>query len=525
MTASEPLPEGLPDRTMALVISSLGGEGGGVLADWIVKAAEIERFPVQSTSIPGVAQRTGATTYYIEIYPVTHDRLGGRTPVMAMYQTPGNMDMVICSELMEAGRALENGMVSPERTTLIASTHRSYSILERSAMGDALFRGDDVLKAGDELSKRAILFDMERLCQQTGAMINAVLLGVIAGSGELPIKTESFEQAIEKAGVAVKPNLNGFRTGLACVRGELKLAETPDEPSRWGRRVGLDDLLAAAERDFPPEAAAIITEGVRRTVDYQSTAYGSAYLARMTAVLEADKAADGAGQGFRLTTEAGRYLALWMCYEDIIRVADLKSRPERMARVRQEVGAKPGEPVVVTEYLKPGFEEFASIMPPAMGRQVMAWRARKDWRRDFHLAMRVKTNSFFGYFRLWSLARMKWWRPRTHRFAEEQAAITAWLDALRGACARDYGLAVEIAELPRLRKGYSDTHQRGVANYQRIFDALAAPSAGGAADLAKQAATLRAAREAALADEQGVALDKLLTQSEMPAEQTRAAAE
>ena len=522
MTAS---PDGLPDRTMALVISALGGEGGGVLADWIVKAAEIESYPVQSTSIPGVAQRTGATTYYIEFYPITYDKLGGRSPVMAMYQTPGNMDMVICSELMEAGRAMEIGMVSPDRTTLIASTHRSYSILERSAMGDALFEGDDVLKAGDALSKRSILFDMERLCQQTGTMINAVLLGVIAGSGELPIKPESFEKAIEKAGVAVKPNVNGFRTGLAYVRGELQFEDQPEETSRWGKRVRMDDLLATAKRDFPPEARPIITEGVRRVVDYQSTAYGSAYLARMAAVLDADKAADGAGHGFKLTSEAGRYLALWMSFEDIIRVADLKSRPERMARILKEISAKDNEPVVITEFLKPGFEEFASVLPPGLGSALTEWRAKKQWRRNFHFAMRVKTNSFFGYLRLWLLAKMKWWRPRTYRFAAEQAAIGAWLDALRDAVGRDYGLAVEIAELPRLRKGYSDTYQRGTANYHRIFDALAAPSSGFTGDAAQQADAVRAAREAALDDDESTALDQMLARPEIPAQPSREAAE
>lgn len=279
-------------------------------------------------------------------------------------------------------------------------------------MGDELFDGQDVLKAADALSKRSILFDMEQLCQQTGVMINAVLLGVIAGSGELPIKPESFEAAIEKAGVAVKPNINGFRTGLAYVRGELQLDAKPEEASRWGLRAGMgasmDDLLAAAGRDFPPEAAAIITEGVRRVVDYQSTAYGAAYLARMAAVLDADKAADGASHGFKLTSETGRYLALWMSFEDIIRVADLKSRPERMARVRKEVGAKDSEPVVITEYLKPGFEEFASVLPPGLGKSLMAWRDKTEWRRDFHFAMRVKTNSFFGFLRLWLLAKMKW---------------------------------------------------------------------------------------------------------------------
>jgi indolepyruvate ferredoxin oxidoreductase beta subunit len=45
-----------------LLIAALGGEGGGVLTDWIVRAATLAGYPVQSTSIPGVAQRTGATT-------------------------------------------------------------------------------------------------------------------------------------------------------------------------------------------------------------------------------------------------------------------------------------------------------------------------------------------------------------------------------------------------------------------------------------------------------------------------------
>ena len=50
-------------RPLTILIAALGGEGGGVLTDWIVAAAASQNFPVQSTSIPGVAQRTGATTY------------------------------------------------------------------------------------------------------------------------------------------------------------------------------------------------------------------------------------------------------------------------------------------------------------------------------------------------------------------------------------------------------------------------------------------------------------------------------
>ncbi len=58
------------ERPFSILIAALGGEGGGVL-DQLDRRRRRKRssFPVQSTSIPGVAQRTGATTYYIEILP------------------------------------------------------------------------------------------------------------------------------------------------------------------------------------------------------------------------------------------------------------------------------------------------------------------------------------------------------------------------------------------------------------------------------------------------------------------------
>ena len=65
------------DRPITILICALGGEGGGVLSEWLVEAALQAGYPVQSTSIPGVAQRTGATTYYVEIFPV-RARLGAR---------------------------------------------------------------------------------------------------------------------------------------------------------------------------------------------------------------------------------------------------------------------------------------------------------------------------------------------------------------------------------------------------------------------------------------------------------------
>ena len=82
-------------RPISILIAALGGEGGGVLSTWLVEAATIAGFPVQSTSIPGVAQRTGATTYYVEIFPVPLAELKGREPVMTLTPGPGDIDLLV----------------------------------------------------------------------------------------------------------------------------------------------------------------------------------------------------------------------------------------------------------------------------------------------------------------------------------------------------------------------------------------------------------------------------------------------
>src|SRR5450759_3304348 len=106
-------------RAIRIAILAMGGEGGGVLADWIVDLAENSGYLAQTTSVPGVAQRTGSTIYYVELFPGEAARAAGKDPVLALMPVPGEVDVVIASELMEAGRAVTRGLVTPDRTTLI----------------------------------------------------------------------------------------------------------------------------------------------------------------------------------------------------------------------------------------------------------------------------------------------------------------------------------------------------------------------------------------------------------------------
>jgi len=165
-------------QRITIAVLALGGQGGGVLADWILAAANAQGWHTQGTSVPGVAQRTGSTVYYIELFP------GGTAaaPVLAMMPVPGDVDVVIASELMEAGRAILRGFVTAERTTLVASTHRIYAISEKSAMGDGLAASGRIVEAAGQRARRFIGFDMDAAAAAAGSVISSVMLGALAAS-------------------------------------------------------------------------------------------------------------------------------------------------------------------------------------------------------------------------------------------------------------------------------------------------------------------------------------------------------
>ena len=277
----------LPERATTLLIGALGGEGGGLLADWVVGAAIAAGFPVQSTSIPGVAQRTGATTYYLEVFPAPLEALGGRDPVMSLYPSPGDVDVVVSSELLEAGRSIENGFVSPDRTTLIASTHRIYAIAEKSAMGDGIHDGARILEAAREMARRPILHDLAAIAAERDVALNAVFLGIIAGAEALPIPEPAYEAAIRARGVAAEPNLAGFAVGLGVARGEVEAPATAATPPRsWSGAAPAAGLEARVREGFPAEVRDMVEEGTRRLTDYQDAAYAARYMAKNVVAAE-----------------------------------------------------------------------------------------------------------------------------------------------------------------------------------------------------------------------------------------------
>ena len=470
-------------RPITLAVLAMGGEGGGVLADWLIDIAEHSGYAVQNTSVPGLAQRTGATIYYLEFFPSAAIEQPGQKPVMALMPVPGDVDIVIASELMEAGRAVQRGLVTPDRTTFIASSHRVFSMAERLALADGRSDVDALKGACAEFSKRLIMFDMAAAAESSGAVLSAVMLGALAGAKALPFPEQAFRDAITRGGLGVAASLRGFDAAAGLARGEAAKAaaaieSAPAPPAH--------PLLAEALA-FPEAARETVRLGIERALDYQDEAYARLYIERLKPVLAAEAAARGDG---RLIAEAARELALGMCYEDTIRVAELKIRASRFERVREEAGAKPGQILEIAEFLHPRVQEIGESVPAWLGRRILAPGLINSIAAKLTAKGRiVKTTSIRGFLMLYAVASLKSRRRQSLRYAAEQAYLEDWLRRVAAAAEKDYALAVEIALLRGLVKGYGDTHARGKARYEGLM--LAAQKITGRADAAANLAALR----------------------------------
>jgi indolepyruvate ferredoxin oxidoreductase beta subunit len=350
---------------------------------------------------------------------------------------------------------------------------------------------------------------MEKLAQQSGSLINAVMLGALAGAGRLPIAAEQFEAAIRADSKQVDANVRGFRAGLDVARAKVQPAIIPDKKKNAAAtRQSLEQAVAWT---FPALAQATALEGVRRLVPYQSARYARLYLDRLRPVLEADEAAGAHG---KLLKEVARHLAVRMSYEDVVRVAQAKIAPGRMARIAREELRVKDEPFSVHDFLKPGIEEMCQLLPSFLARPILHIAKRRGWLGRVYFGMEINSTSIFGYLRFLMLAKLRVLRPFGHRYKEEQKAIDAWLALIVEAAKRSTELALEVAECARLIKGYGDTHARGTANYAAIEARVIRPALASHIPLAHAADAVASARTAALINPEGESLAKSLADIE-----------
>jgi indolepyruvate ferredoxin oxidoreductase, beta subunit len=497
---------------ITLLICALGGEGGGVLSEWLVDVARHAGYYAQATSIPGVAQRTGATTYYIEVYPVSMADLalqGKRRPIFSLNPVPGKLDMMISSELLETARQVTNGLPAKDATHIITSSSRALTTGERMVMGDGRMDSDQLLQLIEANAARLNVLDMNAVAKDCGTIVSAVMLGAIAASGLFPFAMEDYKAVVGSGNAQADKSWRGFERAHELLTGQIKTKEMITGMLLDDPHSQISAINSNSRTNTPLSIEQI---GTARMMEYQRESYAKLYAERLAAVKQATSHADSA-ISTNVANETARWLALWMAFDDIVRVADLKSRESRYQRVRGEVKAGDDDLVRIYDHFKPGVPEFAGLLPAFLANPMLAWDARRkqSGKGAFEVPLKVGSHGVVGMLALRFLTSLKWLRVRGSRYAIEQKLIDQWLDAIkRAGQSGDAGLALEYAKCGQLIKGYGSTNERGKDNLLHILNHLSS------------ADDVKVAREAALKDEAGKALDTVLVARGAPAREVKA---
>lgn len=489
-------------RRISIAIVAMGGQGGGVLADWFIALAEANGWLVQNTSVPGVAQRTGATIYYVELF----ERAAGQQaePVLALMPGSGDVDLVIAAEWMEAGRAIMRGLVTPDRTTLVASTHRAFATVEKMVPGNGMADPQAVFDAARIAARKLIAFDMAAIASKNNTVISATLFGAVAASEALPFELSSYEAAITAGGVGVDSSLAGLRAAYEAARAADSPAKDRDDETTDSDAAPLqlpDGPIGQRLAALPKAVQRFALEGARRCVEYLDTDYAGEYLDRLESMAASQPDEN-------LNAEFARWLALRMCYEDPVRVADLKIRASRFASIREEVGAGQKQVVHHTEFMHPRLEEIVDTLPRHWAEKLQ----RNTFVRDrvvawFGRGLLFRTSTLRGFLSVWILSRMSGWRRQSLRHARETEQINEWAARIEQLGRDNPSLGCAVAKAARLIKGYGDSHARGSALYQRILGI-----AGGLAGRPDAGAIIDYLIDAALADANGTEFEKAVTE-------------
>lgn len=434
--------------------------------NWILDCARKENLFVQGTSVPGVAQRTGSTSYYIEVCNKNFEK--GKEPILSLYPKPGRVDVVIASELLEAARVIEKGYVSPDRTILITSSSRTYTNIEKAHLADGRFDKDKILKTCNKMSKNFICLDLNNIASMYSTIVSAPMFGALSGAKVFPWTKEVCEDVFHKNDFG-KNSLEGFKYSYKQVL-DNSINYIKENPS--------DDFIVENELEndssflslLPKDLVNIILLGKKRCIDYQNDKYAKLYIIRIKRLIHSVNMTNK--NIIPVIENIVRRLSLWMTYEDIPRVAQLKIKPERFSKIKQEIKLQNNQILLIQDIFKPGINEIGAMLP----RKIGSWFIRNNKIMSFlpfiGKGMKINSLTIFGFLILRFLSVFRYIRTASLRYREEQENIEKWLNNIGIALEKSINFAEGLADMPQILKGYGDTWERGRIKYNKITTAL-----------------------------------------------------
>ncbi len=442
----------VPDEGFALHMMGIGGTGVVTVNQILGTAALLDGRHVWGLDQTGLSQKGG---------PVVSDLKIGSAPQKTSKVSAGGADLYLGFDLLVAADPNNLAKADPDRTIAVISTSKiptGRMVVDPNATFPALA---DLLGAIAASTRREgnVYLDAQALAEALFGdhmPANILLLGAAYQAGALPISAAAIEQAIRLNGAAVETNLAAFRWGRLAVadpaRVEALVKPAPRDVARPEPPAAVRPLYDWAAPGS--ELRRLLAVRVPDLVDYQDLAYARAYatFVRRVARVEQERTP---GQT-ALAEAVARYLYKLMAYKDEYEVARLHLDPA----VRREIAARFG--------------------PEAR----IAWHLHPPLLRALGLTHKVKLGPWFAP-AFQALRQMKRLRgtpldPFGHTEVRrtERALIAEYRQMIEAACARltpeNHALAVRLAELPDMVRGYERVKLENVRRYRAAAQALLA---------------------------------------------------
>ncbi len=416
----------------ALRITGVGGTGVVTIAQILATAAAAEGRHVRTLDQTGLAQKGGAVVSDLKINsaPAEH----------AAKLADGECDLYLGCDSLVATDGANLRVTDPGRTVAVVSTAEVPTGQMVVDTGRHFPGAGQVMSAVEGSVAAARFLDAAGLARELfddEQYANMILVGVAYQAGALPIGAAAIEHAIRLNGVAAEANIAAFRQGRLSVSRPERGQPRQPEPAP----ASLAELLAARV----PELAA-----------YQDLAYAYAY-AKFVERVRAREAevTDGEGGDLLARTVAANLFKL-AAYKDEYEVARLSLDPAVTEQISEQFGA--------------GARYAYRLHPPVL--RSLGMRNKVSLGPWFRPAFR----SLVAMRRLRGTAFDPFGRTEVRRV--ERALVTEYRDVITrladGLTAGNHDLAVEIAGLPDMVRGYEEIKLANAAAYrERMAELLA----------------------------------------------------
>jgi indolepyruvate ferredoxin oxidoreductase len=462
--ADLPAPPATEVEEFGIRITGIGGTGVVTIAQVLATAAGGDDWFVRGLDQTGMAQKGGPVVSDLRLSRTEGDRNNR--------MTTADCDLYLGCDLLTAASHTNLIAADPSRTVSVAS---SAVVPTGKMVIDTEVEYPEIDTLTERIGSRTRAGGLHVLDAQaitnglfgSSETANMFLVGVAYQAGGLPIEAAEIEAAIELNGVAVERNVQAFRRGRQAIVDPAALEAAATPPSQRPAAQRSKAAIEKKARAIVESVGASLGSDLEKTVSvrvpelmaYQNVAYAKRYAERVAAVRAAE--AERVPGSEVLADAVAHHLYKLMAYKDEAEVARLNIDGDLRAAIEEEFG--PG-----TRY---------------------AWKLHPPFLRALGVKRKITLGRWFtpGYHALYATRHLRGsaFNPfglgRIRRL--ERGLIEEYLEVVEeligNLAADNLDLAVEIAELPDMVRGYEEVKLRNVEAYRERLAALRPALAGG----------------------------------------------